>query len=170
MLLIGDSISIGYYSLVRDQLAGYCTVDEYGITYDASDPAFTRDLGALLDVYDYDIIHFNVGIHRTGAMEPYYGTGVATIMDYLLQKEPNAKIVFATTTPLGSNTPNALMSGRNAAAKAQAMPRGIGIDDLYQVCLRENPTMSDGIHFRDYTVLANSVVKTVRTILISRQK
>lgn len=165
-LLIGDSISHGYYSQVREMMQGECIIDNLAISLTAADStAFCRSIQVLLSNYDYDIIQFNVGIHTSGYDEIYYTEGVAAIMDYLLEHAPNAQIVFAATTSIGANTSNPWVEKRNNAAAAEAAKRNIIYNDLYEVCMEEDPPKGDVYHFSDYTVLSEQICRVIRDIL-----
>lgn len=165
-LLIGDSISYGYYAQVREMMEGECIIDNLAISLTAADSAaFCRSIQVLLNNYDYDIIQFNVGIHTSDYDESHYTEGVAAIMDYLLEHAPNAQIVFAATTSIGANTRNSWVEKRNSAAAAEAAKRNILYNDLYEICLEENPPKGDSYHFEDYTVLSQQICRVLRDIL-----
>ena len=139
VLLYGDSISIGYTPEVRSQLDGSANVyriHKNGAHSGAAIP-WLKDLHTamrdpLLDApwtFDWDVIHFNVGLHDLAYRIPKdindrHGKSVrdkvngqltTTIEDYKINLEatvaylqelaPEATLIFATTTPVPEGEP-----------------------------------------------------------------
>ena len=127
VLIYGDSISIGYTSYVRSMLKEQANV--YRIHQNGSDSSkfisFMTEMEttmrnpALQDHWNFkwDVIHFNVGMHdlkhtlngvldTNGQLqtnpEEYKGN-LRKIVEYLQQIAPEARIIFATTTPVPEN-------------------------------------------------------------------
>ena len=179
VLLIGDSISIGYTPVVREALRGAANVHRIP---DNGGPT-TRGL-ALLDEWlgagKWDVIHFNFGLHDIARPN---GTDVRTApADYEKNlralvarlKATGAKLVFATTTPV----PNAKVgSGRlntdvlvcNAIALKIMPALGVTIDDLYAVAAPqlEKIQLPANVHYTPdgYCVLATPVTAAIRAQL-----
>jgi lysophospholipase L1-like esterase len=134
VLLYGDSISIGYTQRVREKLKGKANVyrlyrngrhSGVFVEYMTAMHKSMRDPG--LDhpwTFDWDVIHFNVGLHdllrpspngRLDAREgrqsnpiPVYKKNLEAIIAYLKTLAPDATLIFATTTPVPANTPHRL--------------------------------------------------------------
>ena len=128
VLLYGDSISIGYTTTVREELAGKASVFRIfsnGISSHDFIPKmekleqtmFKPHLKGGWD-FEWDVIHFNVGLHdikymSSKGMDKENGKIVSTvatyqenmkaICEYLNDQFPNAKLIFATTTPVPEN-------------------------------------------------------------------
>ena len=75
ILLIGDSITQGYYEGVETRLKGkaYCA----SLTTSASvcDPAFFAQLDSVISQYRFELIHFNHGLHGFDYSEDQYKPG-----------------------------------------------------------------------------------------------
>ncbi len=122
MLLIGDSIRMGYERFVRELLAGKAEV--YGVRVNCGPSSRgVRYLDDWLGDTEWDVIHFNFGLHDIKYMEAdskgkvkfvdfpqghrwtplgEYETNLSEITAKL--KATGAKLVFATTTPVPEGT------------------------------------------------------------------
>lgn len=159
VLILGDSISIGYTLRVRELLKGKANV------YRPTNPQGTRPencsdsskgvakLDRWLSDTDWSVIHFNWGLHDlkhveeagkhsksndpkspTLATVQVYRKNLELIVDQL--KATDARLVFATTTPVVEGTLNPLRepdapSRYNAAALEVMEENGIRVNDLY---------------------------------------
>ena len=141
VLLLGDSISIGYHQAVRTQLAGkanvFRPVRSNGTAENCSDSGFgLANLDRWLAAQPkWDVIHFNWGLHDIKRMKPAgpdgkaatssdpndprlrevdpYVENLARIVARL--KQTGARLVFATTTPVVPGTTNPLRSPEDPA-------------------------------------------------------
>lgn len=141
VLLIGDSISMGYTLPVRKLLEGKANVHRI-----PQNGGPTKNGIANLDKWlgsgRWDVIHFNHGIHDVKIMpdgknqvEPAaYEANLRAIVTKL--KATGAKLIFALTTPIPDN----LRSGErrfssevdyNAIATKVMLENGVVINDLY---------------------------------------
>jgi hypothetical protein len=125
LLIYGDSISIGYTRCVREKLKGKANV--YRLHCNGGDSgSFITHMTKMHDVmrnkklnrpwtFQWDIIHFNVGLHdlkylSKGKLDKKNGKQVSStdaykknlhaIVAYLKKLSPDAKLIFATTTPV----------------------------------------------------------------------
>lgn len=130
VLLYGDSISIGYTQRVRSVLKGQANV--YRLYCNGGDsgsfiPKMTKMHDAMrhekLDApwtFEWDVIQFNVGLHDLKylsgkKLDKENGKQVSSLADYkknlrdmvayLKKLAPNAKLIFATTTPVPEGEP-----------------------------------------------------------------
>ena len=163
VLIIGDSISMNYTPRVRSLLGdGAVVVRPTLANGRAENCAGTNngikhiDRWLQLDGGDWDVIHFNFGLHdikqvhpETGrasrdpahglqAPLPLYVQQLTNIVDTL--EATGATLIFATTTPVpeGRVSPyrNVNDAARyNAAAVAIMRERGIAVNDLYAFAL-----------------------------------
>ncbi len=141
VLLIGDSISMGYTLPVRKLLEGKANVHRIpqngGPTKDG-----IVNIDKWLGTGKWAVIHFNHGIHDVKVMpdgknqvEPAaYEANLRTIVAKL--KATGARLIFALTTPIPDN----LRSGErrfssevayNAIASEVMQDNGVAINDLY---------------------------------------
>jgi lysophospholipase L1-like esterase len=183
VLLIGDSISIGYTLQVRRLLAGKANVQRIPINGGATEVGISHMAKWLGDA-KWDVIHFNFGLHdakqvsqtRFRSSRDQYRENLERLIS--LMKPTGAKLIFATTTPVphdGVLTPTRRfddIAARNEIAKQVMVANGVAIDDLYSAVL---PRLADigrtnDVHFKPegYEVLAKSVAATIEAALPTR--
>lgn len=161
VLLYGDSISIHYTQRVRENLADQANV--YRLYRNGGESSsFINKMTkmhssmqnpALQDgwSFQWDVIHFNVGLHDLkyvvdGKLDKINGEQVSSLAQYkvnlrnivlyLKQLAPNAKLIFATTTPVpagaeGRIEGDAVKYNMAALAVLRDFPEVI-INDLYR--------------------------------------
>lgn len=149
VLLVGDSISMGYTLDVRQMFKGKANV--YRIAGNGGDMTrflanYPRYLG---DGTNWDFIHFNWGLHDLVRQDPakkydsafkprYTETEYSNHLDQCIAilKSTGAHLVWASTTPVPPNAPGRVTGDevtRNAIAAAIMQKHGIEIDDLYSL-------------------------------------
>ena len=147
VLLIGDSISMGYTLPVRAKLQGRANV--HRPLENCGDTA--RGLAKLdtwLGAGHWDVIHFNFGLHdlkyldaRRKYVSPDKGTQVAKPDVYAENlrrivarlKQTGAKLIFATTTPVPRDTLGRVEKDDrvyNKMALSVMKETGVNVDDL----------------------------------------
>ena len=140
VLLIGDSISIGYTLTVRKLLDGKANVHRIP-TNGGPTSNGVANLATWLGKDKWDVIHFNFGLHDLKIMpggkrqvEPAdYESNLRALVTEL--RKTGAKLVFATTTPVPEGK---LATPRNSAdvalynqiALKVMTEHGVAIDDL----------------------------------------
>jgi acyl-CoA thioesterase-1 len=175
VLLIGDSISMGYTEPVRKLLAGKCNVHRIP---ENGGPTIrgVEKLEKWLGSGHWDVIHFNFGLHDLRLMDT--GKHQVALADYEANlrkivarlKATGARVVWASTTPVpeAKLTPPrspADVIAYNAAARRVMEENGIPIDDLYAFAL---PRLAEiqrpaNVHFTDagYAALAKPVADAI---------
>ena len=167
VVLIGDSIRMGYQDHVISQLA-----DRAEVWVPEENGGDSRNVLAHLDQWvlarQPDLVHVNCGLHDLkrafGAASEVplaeYERNVRQILQRL-QRELNGAVVWATTTPVDENLHHqnkgfdrleADVDAYNAAARAVAVALGVPIDDLFAVVEREGKAQlltQDGVHFTE---------------------
>lgn len=184
VLLIGDSISIGYTPAVREMLAGVANVhripDNGGPTRRG-----LAQLDAWLGTGRWDVIHFNFGLHdikldeadklRTAPED--YPQNLRKIIRRL--RATGARLVFATSTPVpgklkttGPRRRTADLIACNAAARDVMTAEKIPVNDLYAVAF---PRIAElqlpiDVHFNEQgcRVLGEAVAQAIRAQLPPR--
>jgi acyl-CoA thioesterase-1 len=179
VLLIGDSVSIGYILAVRDLLKGKANVHRIPTN---GGPTINglANLAKWLDTGKWDVIHFNWGLHDLKFMDTGkqqvplddYGKNLRELVKQL--KATGAKLIWCATTPVpeGDLKPmrkNSDVIAYNAVAKKIMDEVGVAIDDLYAYAL---PKLKDiqrpvNVHFSDdgSKVLAKQVVASIEAAL-----
>jgi GDSL-like Lipase/Acylhydrolase family len=172
VLLIGDSITNGYHGKVRDLLRGRANVDLLATSASICDPALIAQVKLAVGDYKHAIIHFNNGLHGFHLDEAHYEAGLRRLVDTLKQLEPQAKLIWAMSTPIvlgndvGKLDPkNEVVLKRNEIAARVMRELGIPVDDLYSLVAgkAEYRVSGDGYHYNDQgrTVEADAVAKVV---------
>lgn len=141
VLLIGDSISIGYTVPTQKLLAGKANVHRI-----PENGGPTRNGVAKIDKWlgdgKWDVIHFNWGLHdlkmdadgKHQVPLDEYEKNLRSLVKRL--KATNARLIWASTTPVpaGKLSPprkDSDVVAYNAAAKKIMEENGVAIDDLY---------------------------------------
>jgi hypothetical protein len=164
VLLIGDSISMGYTLPVRALLKGQANVHRI-----PTNGGSTKDGVAHIDEWlgngKWEVIHFNWGLHDLKRMKDgklnLAGDQVSTLAEYeanlrVLVKQmqvSGAKLIWATTTPVpeGSDGRPAREELKyNAVASRVMKDLGVPTDDLHACCL---PNLAEwqlpkNVHFK----------------------
>ena len=167
VVLIGDSIRMGYQDHVISQLAGRAE-----IWVPKENGGDSRNVLAHLDQWVFsrqpDLVHVNCGLHdlkrafgaESEVLLAEYERNVRQILQRL-QRELDGAVVWATTTPVDENWHHqnkgfdrleADVEAYNAAARAVAENLGVPIDDLFAVVEREGKARlltQDGVHFTE---------------------
>src|SRR5213083_3751082 len=99
VLLIGDSITRGYYPEVEKGLAGKAFVARLSTSRFVADPVLLKEIALVLDETKFDVIHFNNGMHGWQHSEAEYRKSFPQFLAAITAHAPQAKLVRATTTP-----------------------------------------------------------------------
>ena len=168
VLLVGDSICQGYQSKVRSKIEGSANVTYWASSYCVTSPGYLRLLAFYLDEAKYDVIHFNNGLHSCETPVADYEKSYRAALELVKAKQPGARIVWASSTPL--NTANAAKAEKvvrlNAAARrAASSVGGIGENDLFALMnpLDRATYWVDMHHYTSdgYELLASQIVEKV---------
>lgn len=193
VLLIGDSISIGYTVPVRELLAGKANVHRPRTNCGPTTRGLTG-IDEWLGDGSWDVIHFNWGLHDLKYMGPDGGnladpdaTGShqqVPIEQYeanlrklvARMQRTGATLIWCATTPVPQGAKGRVVGDAakyNEVAAKIAKESGIAIDDLYGFA---KPRLADiqmpaNVHFTPSgsRELAKQVVKTINLALKTRQ-
>src|ERR1700687_2355581 len=137
VLLIGDSITRGYYPEVEMRLAGKAFVARLATSRFVADPVLLKEIALVLDETKFDVIHFNNGMHGWQHSEKEYEQAFPAYLKAIQRYAPRAKLIWAGTTPLKESPENSAgatdqrIAVRNSIALKFVQAKGIPIDDLY---------------------------------------
>ncbi len=179
VLLIGDSISIGYTLPARRLLERRATVHRIPVNGGPTVNGLEH-LEQWLGRGPWNVIHFNWGLHDLRIMED--GRHQVTIDEYeknlriLVErlKRTGATLIWASTTPVPDaavNPPrrNGDVIAYNAVAMRIMQDNAIEIDDLYALALPRLGQLQRpaNVHYTDagYEVLAEHVAASIRRAL-----
>ncbi|MDR1281876.1 MAG: SGNH/GDSL hydrolase family protein [Opitutaceae bacterium] len=194
VLLIGDSISIGYTLQVRELLEGKANVHRTPFNCGPSHNGLIGTRGKWLGDGQWDVIHFNFGIWdakikpatgKVSTSDKTYVKNLSIIADQL--KKTGAILIFATTTPIPDTLLVAKEPGhplppdtrvfvdvapRNQLATTALQSKGVLIDDLHAAIYpeREKHWRSGDLHFtrEGSTILAKAVAQSMEAALATR--
>lgn len=148
VLLIGDSITVRYAAEVGTELKGKAYVSLLGSSKAVGDPALLDEIKLVLRQNVYSVIHFNFGLHGDTAD---LRTGLAEVIATLKRHAPNAKLIWATTTPCQKkdDAPDTSVIEKNEAAAEHIKKAGIPVDDLYSLVAKHPTKLWDGggVHY-----------------------
>ena len=173
VLLLGDSITRGYYEPARDLLAGRANVYLF-----ATSAAVGADM--LLDqirAYEkmvgirFDVVHLNNGMHGKTYSEADYRAHYPAFLETVKSLWPVARCIVATTTPVrvdDEDTPaNARIVQRNASAVEDARKSRCSIDDQHALMLLHQDLHDGNVHYSadGSRVQAGQVVESILRVL-----
>ena len=195
VLIIGDSISIGYEPIVAGILAAEANVsrprNENGGQLNCE--GTTRGVEKIdqwLSAADWDVIHFNFGLHDLKHVHPetgrnsgnaehpkqaelaQYEANLKTIVGKL--KQTKAKLIFATTTPYPDKPSGPLRRAEdvakyNAVALSIMKENGIAVNDLngFVASRMDQLLLPNNVHFKviGSRALAGQVADAIRNSL-----
>jgi lysophospholipase L1-like esterase len=110
----------------------------------------------ILRNYRFAVVHFNVGLHGFGYTEDEYRCEFVKLVDVIKQSAPDAKLLWATSTPMRRvenlqelRSDNERVKARNKIVLELAAQAGIPVDDIYSL-VENHPEYwaNDGIHFK----------------------
>ena len=96
-------------------------------------------------------IHFNNGLHSLSTPTDAWAKGFKAALELVRKKQPGAKLVWCSSTPLANEVKTAKCRELNAAAaKVIAELGDVATDDLFALCdpLDRATNWSDEYHFR----------------------
>jgi len=187
VLLVGDSISIGYTLKVRALLKGKANVMRPGENCGATTRGIDK-IDLWLGDTKWDVVHFNFGAHdvkrfKTGDKKNFtslenYVKNLTDITRRIKAKSP--AVIFATCTPVPPEIDdgnylfdNADVIRYNEAARALMREQGVPVNDLYNLVY---PVLSQyqrprNVHFADKgsEFLAKQVAKFIEDALPKKE-
>src|SRR2546426_6470056 len=157
VLLIGDSITRGYYPEVEKRLAGKAFVARLATSRFVADSVLLKEIALVLGGTKFDVIHFNNGMHGWQYSEAEYRKAFPQFLAAIRAHAPQAKLIWATTTPLRdgkavtydtrAENSDERVDARNAIAAEIVTAQKIPIDNL-NAAMRGHPEYhSDDVHF-----------------------
>jgi acyl-CoA thioesterase-1 len=186
VLLIGDSISIGYTLAVRDELKGKANVHRPATNCGPTTRG-VAEIDKWIGDGKWDVIHFNFGLHDLKFVDdqgknapPDKGHPQVSAEDYqknleglvARMKKTGAKLIFATTTPVPDGSQARIKGDErkyNEIAVAVMKKHGVAVNDLYAFAL---PKLAEiqlpaNVHFKPEgsKVLAKQVAAEITKAL-----
>jgi lysophospholipase L1-like esterase len=166
VLLIGDSVSRGYTQAVRKVLAGKVNVHRAPANCGPTATGL-RKLDVWLGDGNWDLIHFNFGIHDRNTKLADYRSRLQQLVTRM--QKTGAKVVWASTTPIPDLPEKRYtaqsMVDRNRVAAEVMQKNGVATDDLFTAItphLTELQNPND-VHFngKGYEFLGKQVAQSI---------
>lgn len=150
VLLIGDSITVRYASTVRSELKDAASLSSLGTSKAIGDPALLDEVRTILRQYKFAVVHFNIGLH--GFEPTAYRNGFPELLATIRQEAPEAKLIWATTTPCRGESTTERVRNSNAIAAEFVTQEKIVVNDLFGLVMNNtnNPAVlwdGGGVHF-----------------------
>lgn len=186
VILIGDSIRIGYQETVRQELEGEAAIwtpEQNG----GNSRRVLENVDAWAISHDPAVVHINCGLHD---LRKEFDTGepAVPISEYrenvtailrALRERSNAQIIWAATTPVnqawhherkGFDRFEADVDAYNKEAGAACKELEVPINDLFKVIMdtgRDHLLLPDGVHFskEGYELLGAAAAREIRAYL-----
>ena len=177
ILLIGNSITRGYYPEVQKALTDKAYVARLTTSKSIGDPGLLSEIALILDYYKFDIVHFNNGLHGWGYTEKEYGNAFPAFISVIRQKAPAARLIWATITPIRSRTDINAFDSRTKRIKERnkialdfvAKQKDIAVDDLWGFTIDKTEFFQggDGTHpnKNGYEQIGNKVASELSDLI-----
>ena len=191
VLILGDSISIGYTVDAREALEGVANVHRPAENCGPSSRG-VESIDKWLDDGHWDVIHFNHGLHdlryldeqgqsstpESGKLQvplDQYRKNLEAIVARL--KKTGATLIFATTTPVPPGEPQRKEGEEKAyndVAREVMKEQGVAVDDLYAFIapkFAEVAVRPGNVHFNDegYKLLGKRAAEAIREALKAKK-
>lgn len=176
VLLIGNSITRQYYPEVEKQLEGKAFVARLSTSKSLGDPGLLQEIALVLSYHQFDVVHFNNGMHGWEYSEKEYEAAFPDLLQTIRRGAPNAKLIWANTTPIRTGEKmdqfdlrNERVKERNRIVCEYLKDKQVQINDLYSVAMNNTAFYGgkDGVHLQPIGVkmLANQVADQIKVVL-----
>ena len=172
VLLIGNSITQGYYNFVKDSLQGKAYVARYTTSRGIIDPVLFKEIKTIIQYHKFTVIHFNNGLHGYEYTPEQYETGLKKLVKVLKKYGQGAELIGATSTRVlpgfkswkSDEYNQKLIETRNRIMIKVCRENNIEVDDLYEVT-KDHPEWfsADKIHYKKigFEKLGNQVTNYI---------
>jgi len=174
VLLIGDSVMNGYHQFVSDSLNRKANVDYWLTPFHLKSEYLFTDLAKVVAFHDYDLIHFNIGLHgwpEGRIPDDEYVPLMEKYVQVIRDNTSNAKLIWASITPVTeigkaelNKEVNPVIVKRNKLINEIMLKNKVPINDLYQLSI-ENLHLSKGDRFHwkpeGYEIMASQCVSYI---------
>lgn len=173
VLLIGDSITVGYRSIVNRNLEGALRVTAFATSKSIANPYLVEEI-ALLGKQEgnaYQVVQFNNGLHGGGLTDAEYAALYEEVLYKTVALFPQARFQLALSTPVSVNGDTASYGERNDqvirwndCVRKIGEKTGFPVVDLYSIVYgNKDIRTADGYHYtRDgYELLGRAVADAI---------
>jgi lysophospholipase L1-like esterase len=174
VLLVGDSISVGYRSEVHKRLQGEAYVTAISTSKAVDNPMLIREIDfyAHAEDFEYEAIHFNNGLHGFHLEDEGYREGYEKVILYFKEHYPTVRLILALSTPITVDGDPATIAplndsviSRNKIVRELAEKYGLEVNDLY-ACVEGKTEIfaGDGYHYKKegYEMMSEQIVAILK--------
>jgi lysophospholipase L1-like esterase len=153
VLLLGDSITRGYFPQVAKDLSGLANVYLMASSTSVGDPRLPRQIAefAAMQGVSFAVVHFNNGLHGWQYTEAQFKSGFPIFLQAIRALPGHGKLIWTSITavkPEASNgATNPRIDARNAIARAFIEAERIPIDDQHALMTQHADLYEDAFHF-----------------------
>jgi hypothetical protein len=180
ILLIGNSITRGYYPEVVKLMGGKAYVARLATSKSICDPALNKEIALIMSYYKFDIVHFNNGLHGFDYTEDEYKKAFPGFVKAIRKGAPHAKLIWASTTPMHTRADAKILDPKTDRVKERnkialayiTTQKDIKVDDLWALVI-DHPEYyqgGDGTHPipAGFTALAQKVATELTALLAEK--
>ncbi len=160
ILFIGDSILMGYKSVIVEKLSDYFLIDCWITPIHEGVDNLPNLLSKIASYRDYDIIHFNIGLHgyqSDRVVESEYIDLMTRYVETLKKTSPNALLFWSSTTPVLikdryeiDGDINPIIERRNEKAYQIMIDNNVYVIELYSLMMKHlYYSAKDKFHWND---------------------
>ena len=174
ILLIGDSVMNGYHQSVIDSLKEVANVDYWLTGMHLNSEHLFTDLMKVVSYRNYEVIHFNIGLHGWPEGRIAKGEYAPLLEKYLgtiKTNAPGAILIWASTTPVTEQDKpelnaeiNPTIIQRNHLADSIMNKHDVTVNDLYKLVEKKlHLTRLDRFHWKSggYKIMANQSISYI---------
>jgi hypothetical protein len=182
ILLIGNSITRGYYPGVAKIMEGKAYVARLTTSKSVGDPALLKEIDLIMSYYKFDVVHFNNGLHGFGYTEEEYGKAFPAFVRKIREKAPHAALIWATITPVHTKADMNILDPKTDRIKVRnkialdyiVKQKDIRVDSLYELTINhpEFYEGGDGTHPNPsgYQAVAEKVAAALSAVLDEKKQ
>ena len=155
VLLLGDSITRGYYEPVEALLVGKANVYLFATSAAVGADMLPEQIRAYRKMVGirFVLVHLNNGMHGRSYSDAEYRAGYPKFLATVQSLWPSARCIVATTTPVriddDDSPANAHIVARNSIANEYAVKAGCRIDDQHALMLQHQDLHDGNVHYTD---------------------
>lgn len=158
VLLIGDSIVLGYHEVVSSRLRDTANLAVLTTSKAIDDPSLITETEYVFDGYEFDVVQFNNGLHGWHVADADYERHLMNYTEHIRQLSPRSTLIWTSTTPVTEphdvnqidHDMNERVIRRNRIASGVMTKCGVAVNDLYGLVLnRPELRHEDGLHYND---------------------
>jgi hypothetical protein len=177
ILLIGNSITRGYYPEVVKLMDGKAYVARLSTSKSLCDPGLAKEIALIMSYYKFDIVHFNNGLHGWGYTEGEYKKAFPAFVKAIRKGAPKAKLMWASSTPIRTYADAKIFDPRTDRIRERnkialdyvSTQKDIKVDDLFATVI-DHPEYyqgGDGTHplQKGFSALAQKVAAELSSLL-----